>query len=181
VAAGVRPCGLVNVRPNEDAINRVAVVKDGSWDEIAEALKRAQQERARRTGGASALADAPILVTGARIPSSTGAPADLSEAADQEAILGGLGLPQGFVVSAPPITPDMVGPEVLLLHDPGSPIAGAISLCPHPPDHGQPRRLRASLRNERPVCPAKARPSPPPTWASAWQRVASPAGRHDRL
>lgn len=37
--------------------------------------------------------------------------------------LAGHDMPQGFVVSAPPITPDMVGPEVLLLHDPGSPIA----------------------------------------------------------
>jgi Mrp family chromosome partitioning ATPase len=90
---------------------------------IAEALKRAQHERARRTGGANALADAPILVTDACAAAPTETATTSSESAGKRMALAGHDMPQGFVVSAPPITPDMVGPEVLLLHDPGSPIA----------------------------------------------------------
>lgn len=83
---------------------------------IAEALKRAQEERVRHErgdpcGGAPA-ANGPQIeqAVGRRRPhgvsSSLTAPT-----------------PQPFIISAAPILPQNVAPEMVMLHDPGSPIA----------------------------------------------------------
>ncbi len=88
---------------------------------IAEALKRAQQERARRTAGAVALDPAPESVPGRRAavcatdPDST-PPASLVG-------LSAPTMPQPFVVSAAPILPISVAPEVVMLHDPASAVS----------------------------------------------------------
>jgi capsular exopolysaccharide synthesis family protein len=99
---------------------------------IAEALKRAQQERARRTvGGPGALippagspGEAPVQPPDGGGTGTPGwKPAANQAAAASLAQFLAPPVAQPFFVSAPPVVPDEVGPEVVVFHDPGSPIA----------------------------------------------------------
>jgi capsular exopolysaccharide synthesis family protein len=119
---------------------------------IAEALKRAQQERTRLAGAGSAVLAPPAGSPGEvpasppagaaetcwkPVPHATGStavPSQAGAAAHQAApsvahpsasLAEFLSPPvaQPFFVSAPPVVPDDVGPEVVVFHDPGSPIA----------------------------------------------------------
>jgi len=91
---------------------------------IAEALKRAQQERTRRTGEGSSVAGSL-----SSSPGEVTASATTSAAAGVKASSAGPAdfftppAPQPFFISAAPIIPDQVNPEVVVFHDPGSPIA----------------------------------------------------------
>lgn len=87
---------------------------------IAEALKKAQHERARRTGEPAV--PGPAVEPASR---SDAAPRE-SEAAGPSGGLAGLMMPpvpQPFVVSAAPILPEDVAPEVVVFHDPASAIS----------------------------------------------------------
>lgn len=90
---------------------------------IAEALKRAQQERTRRSVGGLAAPDAVCepTVAGAgrtdpRIGHQGASPASLADVMTAPSA-------QPFIVSAAPIVPDQVAPEVIMLHDPGASVS----------------------------------------------------------
>lgn len=87
---------------------------------IAEALKKAQRERARRTG--ESVLPGPI----AEPASGAAAVSPESEAACGHVGLAGLmtpPTPQPFVVSSSPIAPQDVSPETVVFHDPASAIS----------------------------------------------------------
>jgi len=92
---------------------------------IAEALKRAQQERARRAGESPAADDAAPRsgLTEPQVPGPSGP--DLAGAADAFAssLFVAPPSPQPFCVTAPAITPERIDPRVVVLHEPASPIA----------------------------------------------------------
>ncbi len=89
---------------------------------IAEALKRAQQERARRSaGGASMPVEPTVTLAGAVDPTAVVTSADPA-GADLESIVSPAAQ-QPFLVSGPSIVPDQVRPEVIMLHDPGSTVS----------------------------------------------------------
>jgi len=93
---------------------------------IAEALKRAQQERAQRTEGSVLGSE-----TGPHAPGET----EFDAGGDAQSSNGGSAgfvsrssivtppPPQPFAVTTPPIESDCIGPQVVALHDPASDIA----------------------------------------------------------
>lgn len=91
---------------------------------IAEALKRAQQERSRCTGDSFG---APVSPSGspAEVTAPTVAAVEMpgTASAVDPAQLSVTSTGQPFFVTAPPIVPDQVAPEVVVFHQPHTPIA----------------------------------------------------------
>ena len=70
------------------------------------------------------MASAPTPAGAARSAVVPSAPGNFDEPAlDTDVASTDPAMPEPFFISAPPITPSMIGPEVLMLHDPDSPIA----------------------------------------------------------
>jgi capsular exopolysaccharide synthesis family protein len=85
---------------------------------IAEALKKAQQERSRRAGasGATLAPEAPVAETPPPSGVKTAAAAGVARIVDAPA-------PRPFLITASPILPEAVAPDVVVFHDPGNPIS----------------------------------------------------------
>lgn len=91
---------------------------------IAEALKRAQQERARRASEPPAEGAAVALETGGdESPEVPAQPATGAAELFSPSLFVAPPSPQPFCVTTPPITPDRVDPRVVALHDSASTIA----------------------------------------------------------